>query len=77
MIPAPYFQVLEAVVVKDTVVDTLTGCAFTVSFSVFFGVPGDTWMETKIAIILYVNGAAIAAGGTFFSVGTGIYTATF
>ena len=77
MIPATYFQVLQAVVVQDTVVDTLTGCAFTVYFPVFVGIPGDTGMETEIAVILYINGAAITAAGTFFNVDAGIYAAAF
>ena len=77
MIPAPYFQVQQAVVVKDSVVDTFTGCAFAVYFPVFFGIPWDTWTETNTAVILDINGAAIAAGGTFFGMGAGIYASAF
>ena len=77
MIPAPYYHVLQAVVVKDTVVDTFTGCALTVYFPVFFGIPWNPWAETELPIILYINGASIAARGTFFRMGTGIYAPTF
>lgn len=77
MIPAPYFQVLQAVVVKDSVVDTFTGCAFAVYFPGFIGIPWDTGMETKFPIVLYVNSSAIAAGGTFFGMGAEIYASAF
>lgn len=77
MVPAPYLQVLQAVIVQDTVVDTFTGCAFTVYFPEFFGIPWDTGMKTKLAVILYVNSPTIVAMGTFISTGAGIYAAAF
>lgn len=77
MVSSPYLQVLEAVVVQDTVVGTLTGCAFTVYFSVFIGIPRDTGMKTKLAVILYINSASKVSGGTFLSEGAGINAAAF
>lgn len=46
MIFSTYFQMLQAVVVKDTVIDAFTGCAFAVYFLVFLRIPGDAGMET-------------------------------
>lgn len=77
VIPAPYFQMLQAVVVQDAVVDTFTGCPFTVYFPVFFGIPWNPGMETEVAVIFYVNGASVAAGGTGSGIGTGINAAAF
>ena len=77
MILSPYFQMLQAVVVKDTVIDTFTGCAFAVYFPVFLRVPGNAWMETEVCMFFYINSAAIAAGGTCFCMGAGIYASAF
>ena len=77
VVPAPYFQVLQAVVVQYAVVDTLTGCTFAVYFAVFFGIPWDPWMEAEVAVILYVDGAPVVSGGAFCGMGAGIYAAAF
>ena len=68
---------LQAVIVQDTVIDTFTGRAFAVYLSVFFGFPWDAGMETEVTVILYVDGAAIAAGGTCSGMGAGIYASAF
>ena len=68
---------LQEVVVQDTVIDTLTGGPFTVYLPVFFGIPWDAGMETQVCVVFYINGASIAAGGTCFCLGTGIYASTF
>lgn len=54
MILALYFQVLQTVVVRDTVDD-----AFTIYSFVFFGILWNMSMETKYAIVLNVNGTSI------------------
>ena len=77
VIPAPYFQVLQAVVIQYAVVDTLTGCTFAVYFPVFFGIPWDPRMEAEVAVVLYVDGASVVSGGTFSGMGAGIYAAAF
>ena len=68
---------LQAVIVQDTVIDTFTGRAFAVYLPVFFGIPWDAGMEAEVTVILYVDGAAIAAGGTCSGMGAGIYASTF
>lgn len=68
---------LQAVVVEDTVIDTLTGSTFAVYFPVFFGAPWNPGMETEVAVILYVDGTPIVSRGTCFCMGTGIYAAAF
>lgn len=68
---------LQAVVVEDTVIDTLTGSTFAVYFPIFFGAPWNPGMETKVTVILYVDGAPIVSGGTFFCMGAGIYAPAF
>ena len=73
----PYFQVLQAVVIQDPVIGTFTGGTFPVYRFVFFGIPWDTGMETQIAMILYVDGASVAAGGTILFVRAGINTSAF
>ena len=65
MVLSAYFQMLQAVVIENAVIYPLTGSAFTVNLFVLLGIPGDTWLEAQAAVILYVNGAPIAAGGTF------------
>ena len=77
VVPAPYFQLLQAVVVQYAVVDTLTGCTFAVYFLVFFGISWNPRMEAEVAVILYVDGASIFSGGTFFCMGAGIYEPAF
>ena len=72
VIPAPYFQVLQAVVVQYTVIDTFTGCPFAVYFLVFSGISWNPWMEAEVAVILYIDGAPIVSGGTFFGMGAEI-----
>ena len=69
VVPAPYFQLLQAVVVQYAVVDTLTGCTFAVYFLVFFGISWNLWLEEEVAMILYVDGASIFSGGTFSGMG--------
>ncbi len=71
VVPAPYFQLLQAVVVQYAVVDTLTGCTFAVYFLVFFGISWNPRMEAEVAVILYVDGAFIFSGGTFSGMGGG------
>ncbi len=65
MVLSPYFQVLQAVVIEDTVIYPLTGSAFTVNVFVLLGIPRYTGQETQVAVVLYVNGATVAARGTF------------
>ena len=77
VVPAPYFQLLQAVVVQYAVVDTLTGCTFAVYFLVFFGISWNPRMEAEAAVILYVDGASIFSGGTFSCMGAEIYAAAF
>lgn len=77
MILSTYFQMLQAVIVQDAVIDTFTGCAFAVYLPVFFGIPLDTGMEAEVIVILYVDSAPIVSGGTFLCMGAGIYAAAF
>lgn len=64
------FQVLQAIVIQETVVKAFTGSSFTVYFFVFFGIPWNAGMETQVTVVFYVNGAAIVSGRTFISVRT-------
>lgn len=77
MIPAPYFQILQTVVIKDTVIDTLTCGTFAVYLLIFLRIPWDAGMETEICVVLYVDSAPIRAGGTFFCMWAGTDTAAF
>ncbi len=65
MVFPAYFQVLQAVVIEDTVIYPLTGSAFLVNVFVLLGIPRYTGLETQVAFVLYINGAAITARGTF------------
>ncbi len=62
---SPYFQMLQAVVIEDTVIYPLTGSAFTVNILVLLGIPRYAGMETQVPVVLYVDGSPIAARGTF------------
>ncbi len=64
MVLSTYFQMLQAIVIEDTVIYPLTGSAFTVNIFVLLGIPQYTGLEAQVAVVLYVNGAAIAARGT-------------
>ena len=57
---------LQAVIVEDT----FARCPFTVYPPVFLGIPWDAGMEAEVAVILYVDGASVVSGGTFFCMGT-------
>ncbi len=56
---------LQAVVIQHPVIYPLTGSAFTVNVFVLLGIPRYTGQETQVAVVLYVNGATVAARGTF------------
>lgn len=77
MILSPYFQMLQAVVVEDTVIDTLARRPLAVYLPVLIRIPRDAGMEAEVTVILYVDGATIVSGGTFFCMGAGIYAAAF
>ncbi len=77
MILSPYFQMLQAVVVEDTVIDTLARRPFTVYLPVLIRISRDAGMEAEVTVVLYVDGAPIVSGGTFFCMGVGIYAAAF
>lgn len=61
MVLSTYFQMLQTVVIEDTVIYPLTGSAFTVNIFILLGIPWYTGLETQVAFVLYVNGASIAA----------------
>ena len=77
VVPATYFQVLQAVVVEDAVIDTFARRPFAVYLPVFIRIPRDAGMEAEVTVILYIDGAPIVSGGTFFCMGAGIYAAAF
>lgn len=77
MIPAAYFQILQKIIVQNTVIDPLACRPFAVDLFVFFRIPGDAGMETQVAMVFYVDGASIASRGTCFFIGTGIYAPAF
>lgn len=65
MVPAPYLQILQAVIIKYPVIDPLAGSPFLIEFLVLLRIPWDAWMETQVCMVLDVNRAAIAARGAF------------
>ena len=65
MIPAAYFQTLQAIVIENPVVDAFTGGTLLVNILILLGIPGDARLETEVSFILYVDRAPIAARGTF------------
>ena len=62
---------LQAIVVKDTVVDPFTCRTFAVYRFILFRIPGNLRLETQVTVFLYVNSASIAAGRAFFGIGAG------
>lgn len=74
MILPTYFQMLQAVIIEDTVIYPLTGSAFTVDLFVLLGIPGYAGLKAQITIVLYVNSAAITAWGTLGSMRTFLNT---
>lgn len=70
MIPAAYFQVLQAVVIENPVIDAFTGGTFIVNILILLRIPGNAWPETEVAFILYVDCAPIGAGNIRRSKGT-------
>ncbi len=70
MILSAYFQLLQAVIIEDTVIYPLTGSALTVNIFVLRGISRYAGLEAQVAVVLYVNGAPIAARGAF----SGIWT---
>jgi len=68
MVLPTYFQMLQAVVIEDTVIYPFTGSTFPVNIFVLLGIPWYTGLKAQIAFVFYVNSAAIAARGTFRSI---------
>lgn len=64
MILSPHLQMLQAVIVEDTAVDT-----FAVSLPAFFGIPWDVGMEAEASMVLHVDGTPIVSEGNIFCVG--------
>lgn len=77
MIPAAYFQALQAIVIENTVVDAFTGGTFLVNILILLGIPGDARLETELSFILYVDRAPIAARGAFGGVRAFLNTDAF
>lgn len=77
MIPSPYFQMLQAVVIEDAVIYPLTGSTFLVDILILLGIPWYTGLETQVCIILYVDSAPIAARGAGPFMGTFLNAAAF
>lgn len=77
MIPAAYFQALQAIVIENAAVDAFTGGTFLVNILILLGIPGDARLETEISFILYVDRAPIAAWGAFGGARAFLNTAAF
>ena len=77
MIPVPYFYMLQAVIIQNPIIDSLTGSTFTVYRFVFFGVSWNAGLKTKIIMIFNIYHAVIITGRTGFCVRTGVNAATF
>ena len=74
MVPAAYFQVLQAVVIQDTVIDPFTCSAFTVYCFILSRISGDTWMEAQAGMVFYVYSPPVTAGGAFCFIWAGADT---
>jgi len=68
---------LQAVVIEDTVLYLLIGSAFTVNILVLFRIPWNAGLEAQAAMVLYVDGASIAARGTFLCMWAFLNAAAF
>lgn len=77
MVFPTYFQMLQTIVIEDTVIYPLTGSAFTVNIFILQRIPPYTGLETQVAVVLYVYGAPIAAWGTFGGMRAFLNTAAF
>ena len=77
MIPAAYFQALQAIVIENPVVDAFTGGTLLVNILILLGIPGDARLETEVSFVLYVDRAPIAARGAFGGVRAFLNTAAF
>ena len=61
MVITTNFELLQVVVVQDTVIHTFAGRTFIVNGFVLFTVPWNTWMKPKIGTILYIDCPSITA----------------
>ncbi len=77
MVRAVYFQVLQAVVIEDPVVQALTSSALLVNIPILLGIPWDAWLEAQVPFVLYVDGAPIAARGALGGMGALLDPAAF
>lgn len=55
MVLSPYFQMLQAVIIEDTVIYPLTGSAFLVNIFILLGIPRYAGLEAQVAVVLYVK----------------------
>ena len=72
MIPAAYFQILQAVIIQPPGVDALTCSTLAVYLPIRFGIPWDAGMETQVRMVFHVYRAPVRAWGTcrFICAGT-------
>lgn len=77
MILAPYFQVLQAIIVQDAVIHPFARGTLSIYFLVLFGIPGDAGLETQVTMVLYINGATVVPRGTRFRVRAGVDASAF
>ncbi len=77
MVRSTYFQMLQAVVIENTVIYPFAGSAFFVDIFVLLGIPWYARLETQAAVVFDVDGASIAARGTFRSMSAFLNAAAF
>lgn len=72
MILALYFQVLQTIIVQDVVIYMFTCSTLVIHFLVLLGIPGNAGLEAQVAIVFYINGAAVISRGIRFRMRVGV-----
>ena len=70
MVITSNFELLQVVVVQDTVIHTFAGRSFVVDGFVLFTVPRNTRMKPEVGTVLYIDCPSITALFTFRREGT-------
>ena len=71
MIPAPYFKMLETVIIQYLVIYAFTGSTLSVDILKFVRIPRDAGMKTQVFIVFDIYSASVFCGRTLGDIRTG------
>lgn len=77
MVPAPYHQMLQAVVIQHTVIEPFAGSPFLIEVPILLRIPWDPWVETEVRMVFDIDRAPIIPWGAFPGIRAGTDATAF